>query len=102
MAEMTLSSSADGSRVESPLRAIETNEDAEEASIVATLGAARIEHSECNRTEVGLPASVIDRFKTDVLFVDTIADVELDSVNADDTVVMGTLDPEVRRVLELR
>ena len=102
MHETTLSSSADGSFVESALSAIKAHKDAEEASIAQGLGATGIEHSERNRTEVGLPASVVDWFEADVFFVDAVADVELHAVNADDAVMLGTLDPKVRGVLEFR
>ena len=99
--ETTLSRSANGAFVESSLSAIKAHEDAEEASIAERLGATGIEYSERDRPEVSLPASVIDWLETDVLLVDTIADVELHSVNADDAIVLGTLDPKVRGILEL-
>ena len=100
MVETTLSSPADGPFVESSLSAIEAHEDAEKAPIAARLGSTRIEHPERNGTEVRFPASVVHCFEPYVLLVDAAADVELHSVNADNSVALGALDSEVRRIFE--
>jgi len=98
---MELSGSRDGATVESASRTVGAQEDAEEPPVAKRFGAASVEDTEFDGPEVDFPAAIADGFEPNVLFVDSVAEVKLDSVDADDAVMLDVVDSHVCGILEL-